>query len=103
MGGRDVEMTTQKVEIVALPNQQVSFNGYNIDLYAFTDAGDLAADVSFNNTVIIQGVHVIIDTPIIPYNYLNPNSNFILSSTTPHDTASYTNLGLTQALYYVSV
>lgn len=72
---------------------------YKITLKALTNG--MFIDIERDDVMIIQGLRIVGNTPIIPYPYLE-HGNFILA-TQNGDIPDYTQFGTTQFLYYVTV
>lgn len=72
--------------------------------YAFTFKeanGTMCADVSRDGDVLVTGLRVVANVPLLPYPYMQDGGNFILYADNDELTY-YTGFGVTQFLYYVS-
>ena len=90
-------------DIQAVPNQTLSMNlednRYVLTLRAAN--GIMAADVTRNETTILQGHRLVANAPVLPYRYLEAG-NFVITSQ-DDELPDYEKFGLTQQLYYVTI
>lgn len=92
----------QLIPLAQLPNQTFSIQADN-NFYDFEIklAGtEMLFSVSVNNVLTISNNRIIINTPLIPYQYLE-NGNFFLSSINAI-LPDYNLFGVNQNLYYLS-
>ncbi len=98
------------IPLQAIPNQSLSIllDQTNFDIRLFSCGQSLIAEanimtitVYINNVLTVQNIRVVPGTPIIPYNYLITNGNFVLL-TQDNSYANYEQFGVTQNLIYAS-
>lgn len=87
-----------------IPNQTLSIvldnDRYQIAL--LSTGTSTVADISINESVVLQGVRCVGGTPLIPYKYLRPESGNFIFSTPDEEIPYWTNFGITQFLFYFS-
>ena len=91
------------VPIESLPNQQLSIN-VNDDRFVIrlkVATSSMIADVYCNDEAVILGQRIAVGTPIIPYDYLCAQGNFILI-VDGEDLPDWQKFGVSQQLLYVS-
>lgn len=92
------------IPLEVIPNQTLS-TVLDSDRYdiALRDTGtSMVADFSINEEVIITGLRCVGGTPLIPYEYLRPQSGNFIFSTPDEQIPSWTNFSTTQFLFYFS-
>jgi len=94
----------QRIPLEAIPNQSLTIRledrRYEI---AFNFAGDImAADITRDDVVVIQGIRCVAGTPILPYEYLEEESGNFIFQTENDNLPDYTRFGDTQVLLYFS-
>ncbi|MEX9216277.1 hypothetical protein AB7W42_19170 [Providencia rettgeri] len=68
----------QDIPLQAVPNQRlrVSLDGDEWELTIKSAKNTMCCDVTRNEVILLQGIRVMPDQPLIPYGYLSGNSNF---------------------------
>lgn len=95
---------SQVVPITATPNQSLSIQvddvRYSIRL---RDIGSMMAlDLSIDDVVILQGLRVVANSPLIPYEYLEGDGGNFLFITELGDLPHWDQFESTQTLLYVT-
>lgn len=93
-----------QLDLQAIPNQTFSAtledNIYNIQIRCIDNNNKMIINISRNGAVIIQGLELIPDVPLIPYIYLE-GGNFLFQ-TLNDELSDYTQFNINQFLYYVT-
>lgn len=91
------------VPLEQLPNQSLSINvdGNRWDLRIKVATNSMVIDISLNDQVIILGQRITVGWPVIPYDYLATEGNFIFL-TENEEMPDWNMFGITQQLLYVS-
>lgn len=91
------------VPIGALPNQELSINVDNRRWTLRIKIGReaMCADVYLDDQPIVLGQRIAVGTPVIPYEYLGTQGNFILI-VDGEELPDWQQFGITQQLLYVS-
>jgi hypothetical protein len=91
------------IPLAAIPNQSLSvlLNSQQFDL-RIIDCGNgvTAIDITINNTILITGIRIVPNFPIIASDYME-NGNFILQ-TLNDEYPDYTRFGVDQFLIYAN-
>lgn len=91
------------IDIDPIPNQafSVTVDGSRWDFVIKEAVSSMIFDLSLNDEVILSGARIVAGTPIIPYEYLRRNGNFIIL--TENDELPYwSQFGVNQQLIYAS-
>lgn len=91
------------IDIDPIPNQEfsVTVDGNRWDFVIKEAVSSMICDLSLNDEVILSGARIVTGTPIIPYEYLRRQGNFIIL--TENDELPYwTQFGVNQQLIYAS-
>lgn len=91
------------IDIDPIPNQEfsVTVDGNRWDFVIKEAVSSMICDLSLNDEVILSGARIVTGTPIIPYEYLRSQGNFIIL--TENDELPYwTQFGVNQQLIYAS-
>lgn len=93
----------QVVPIQAIPNQQfsITLGGAFYDITIAEARGIMAASITRNNVVILEGIRMVAGSPVIPARY-QEDGNFMMI-TTGFELPHYTGFGVRQFLVYFSV
>ena len=93
----------RNIPIESTPNQSLTVNldGNRWFLRIKECRGVMACDVSLDDVPILQGIRICPGTPIIPYEYLQGNGNFLLL-VDREELADWSQFGMSQSLIYVS-
>lgn len=93
----------KNIPLEALPNQSLTVNVDDLRWYLRIKEcnGVMACDVSLNDEPLLLGTRICPGTPIIPYEYLQGNGNFLLLVDN-EDLADWEKFGVSQSLVYVS-
>jgi hypothetical protein len=91
------------IPIEPIPNQSLTVNigedRWSITLKAANTA--VAATISLDDVVLVEGQRIAVGTPILPYEYLQSNGNFLLL-VDDEQLPDYTLFGSNQELVYVA-
>lgn len=92
----------QNIPLQPLPNQELSFNtdGNRWLLRIKTAKTILVVDVVLNDAPLLDGQRIAVGTPLIPYEHLATNGNFLFL-VDGEDLPDWTKLGISQQLLYV--
>lgn len=91
------------IDIDPIPNEEfsVTVDGNRWDFVIKEAVSSMICDLSLNDEVILSGARIVTGTPIIPYEYLRSQGNFIIL--TENDELPYwTQFGVNQQLIYAS-
>lgn len=90
----------QIVPIQAIPNQQfsITLGGAFYDITITEARGVMAASITRNNAVIIEGIRMVAGSPVIPAQY-QEDGNFLMI-TNGFELPYYTGFGVQQFLVY---
>lgn len=93
----------RNIPISAVPNQQITLtigsNRWSIRLKVAVSS--MIADILLNDRPIVLGQRIAVGTPIIPYDYLSLDGNFLLL-VDGEDLPDWQKFGVSQQLVYVS-
>lgn len=93
----------RNIPISAVPNQQITLtigsNRWSIRLKVAVSS--MIADILLNDQTVIVGQRIAVGTPIIPYDYLSSDGNFILL-VDGNDLPDWQKFGVSQQLVYVT-
>lgn len=91
------------VPLQAIPNQRLTLtlDGNRWDLTIKQARTSMIADVTLNDTPVMQGVRFCVGTPLIPYRYLQGAGNFLLLVDN-EQLPDWRQFGASQVLVYVS-
>lgn len=91
------------IPLAAIPNQSMSVllnsQQYDLRIHDCTN-GVMAIDITINNVVLLTGIRLVPNYPIIVSEYMQ-NGNFILQ-TMNREYPDYTKFGVTQFLIYAN-
>lgn len=90
------------IDLAAIPNQTVSIR-LDDRLYKITireTRGVMAADITRDDEMVVQGARIVAGTPILPYLY-QEEGNFVLL-TEDEEYPYYSKFGDSQSLVYVT-
>lgn len=93
----------RNIPIEELPNQSltVTADGKRWSLRIKDCNGSMVCDVSIDDEPVLQAVRICPGTPIIPYEYLQGDGNFLLL-VNDEDLPDWRMFGVNQSLVYVS-
>jgi len=93
----------RNIPLESTPNQSLTVNldGRRWLLRIKECRGVMACDVSLDDVPILQGIRICPGTPIIPYEHLQGNGNFLLL-VDREELADWRQFGMSQSLIYVS-
>lgn len=91
------------IDIDPIPNQEfsVTVDGNRWDFVIKEAVSSMICDLSLNDEVILSGARIVTGTPIIPYEYLRRQGNFIIL-TENEELPYWTKFGVNQQLIYAS-
>jgi hypothetical protein len=92
------------IDIDPIPNQEfsVTVDGNRWDFVIKEAVSSMICDLSLNDEVILSGARIVAGTPIIPYEYMRRQGNFIIL-TENEEIPYWTQFGVSQQLIYASV
>lgn len=93
----------QTIELQAIPNQSfsVTLDGNRWDFVIKEAVSSIICDITLNDEVILRGQRIVAETPIIPYEFLQAEGNFILL-TEDEQIPYWDRFGVDQVLVYAS-
>jgi len=91
------------IDIAITANQSfsVTLDGNRWDFVIKQAVTSMIADVTLNDVLILSGIRIVAGTPIIPYEYLHDEGNFLLL-TENDDIPYWEQFGIGQQLVYAS-
>lgn len=91
------------IPLMAIPNQSftVTIDGVLWALSIKTARGTMAADVSRDGVVLVQGQRIVVGHPILPYRYLSHQGNFAIL-TRDDELPWWEGFGVSQTLVYLT-
>ena len=96
-------MTAKQINITAVPNQTFSVatdDGHNWYLHFYEIPGAVAADVTLDDVVLIEGVTLLPSQSIVPYGRLSGSAGIFAITTLNDALPDWNEFGKTQFLYY---
>lgn len=93
----------QVIPLEAIPNQELNLNldGVRWTITIKVAVTSMIVDVLLNDAPLILGQRIAVGCPLIPYEYMTRNGNFILLVDN-EELPDYTKFGLSQQLLYLA-
>lgn len=94
-----------EITLQAIPNQEltIQLDDVRYALLLQEAGGIMAASLSIDEVVVLQGIRVVAGGPLFPYKYMEGDGGNFIFVTESEEIPFYTEFGITQSLIYLTV